>query len=58
MTIMFKIYVTLALVLMVLLVAAIDWALNVPVELPEQIIEDYCFVTYEIDGEEVILDEG
>lgn len=57
MTIMFKIYVTLALVLMVLLVVAIDWALNAPIELPEQIIEDYYFVTYEIDGEEVILDE-
>lgn len=57
MTIMFKIYVTLALVLMVLLVVAIDWALNAQIELPEQIIEDYYFVTYEIDGEEVILDE-
>ena len=52
---MFAIYTVLAVSLMVLLIGAIGWALDAPIELPEQNVEDY-FITYEIDGEEFVVE--
>lgn len=52
---MFEIYTVLAVVMMVLLIGFIGWAIDASIELPEQIIEDY-FVTYEIDGEEFVVE--
>lgn len=53
---MFAIYTVLAVAMMVLLVAAIGWALGASIELPEEIVQDYYFITYEIDGEEFVIE--
>lgn len=52
---MFAIYTVLAVALMVLLIEVIGLALGASIELPEQIVEDY-FITYEIDGEEFVVE--
>jgi len=52
---MFAIYTVLAVAMMVLLVAAIGWALGASIELPEGIVED-TLVTYEINGEEFVVE--
>lgn len=52
---MFAIYTVLAVALMVLLIEVIGWAIGASIELPEEIVENY-FVTYEIDGEEFVVE--